>query len=47
MLNRLFCAASQHRKALKILSVTAILAVIAVSLVFPSLVSAGPNGWMP
>ena len=47
MLNRLFCAAAQHRNAIKLLRVAAILAVLAVSLAVPSLVSAGPDGIGP
>lgn len=47
MLTRLFCAAAQHRKALKLLRVAAIVAVLAVSLAVPSLVTAGPDGWGP
>jgi hypothetical protein len=40
MLNRLFCAAAQHRNAFKLLRVAAILAVLAVSLAAPHLISA-------
>jgi hypothetical protein len=40
MLNRLFCAATQHRNALKLLRVAAIVAVLALSLAAPSMVSA-------
>lgn len=48
MLNRLFCAAAQHRNAIKLLRVAAVLAVLAVSLTFPSLVSAsGADGGGP
>ncbi len=47
MLNRLFCAAVQHRNALKLLRMAAIVAVLAVSLAAPALVSAGPDGGGP
>ena len=47
MLNRLYCAATQHRNSLKLLRVAAIVAVLAISLAAPHLVSAGPDGWMP
>ena len=47
MLNRLFCTAVQHRNAIKLLRVVAVLAVLAVALALPSLVSAGPDGWGP
>jgi hypothetical protein len=40
MLNRLFCAAIKHRDTLKLLRVAAIVAIFAVSLAVPSLVSA-------
>lgn len=47
MLTRLFCAAAQHRNALKLLRVAAILTVLVVSLAVPSLVMAGPDGGGP
>ena len=48
MLTRLFCAAAQHRNALKLVRVAAVLAVLAVSLAIPSLVSAsGADGFGP
>jgi len=48
MLNRLFSAAIQHRNTLKLLRVAAVLAVLAVSLAVPSLVSAsGADGFGP
>ena len=40
MLNRLFCAAAQHRNAIKLLRVVAIVAVLAICLAAPHLVSA-------
>ena len=47
MLTRLFCAAAQHRNALKLLRVAAILTVIVVSLAVPAAVGAGPDGICP
>jgi len=47
MLNRLFCASVQHRNVLKLLRVAAIVAVLAITLAAPHLVSAGADGWGP
>jgi hypothetical protein len=47
MLNRLFFIGAKNTNNIKMLRVAAILAVLAISLAAPHLVSAGPDAWGP
>jgi hypothetical protein len=47
MFNRLFCVTARHANIVKMLRVAAIVAVLAISLAAPHLVSAGPDAWGP